>query len=260
MAKLKPVADAYGKKQTPTIACFNKAETKLGVDFDKLIEALQHYVDDHVAPVWATPAKLVKTDGFVKGQWALAFLDKSDEPGDEGYHDLTPDGFPLSKVFVKTTLANKDTVSVCASHELVEMLVDPANNMMTTGPNPNSMYAYETADPVEELSFKVNGIPMSDFVYPSYFEVFRKPGSVEFDRMGKVKKPFEILPGGYQIRFSHGKWWNKSGSPAKEKRFSKEDRGGHRSESRGEPLQVTSVEEIATSLARAGITDQRWLP
>jgi len=70
------------------------------------------------------------------------------QPGALAYHDLTPDGLPVSKVFVKTTLDNNDLVSVSASHELVEMLVDPAINMMTTGPDPKTMYAYESADPV----------------------------------------------------------------------------------------------------------------
>src|SRR4029077_5179272 len=90
-------------------------------------------------------------------------------------------------------------VSVSASHELVEMLVDPAINLMTTGPDPKATYAYESADPVEALSFPVNGIPMSDFVYPAYFEIFRKPRSVRFDHENKVTKPFQILSGGYQI-------------------------------------------------------------
>ena len=35
------------------------------------------------------------------------------------------------------------------------MLVDPAINIMTTGPDPKSVYAYESADPVEALSFPV---------------------------------------------------------------------------------------------------------
>src|SRR5439155_23485006 len=46
---------------------------------------------------------------------------------------------------------------------LVAMLVDPAINIMTTGPDPKVMYAYESADPVEQLSFKVDGIAMTDF-------------------------------------------------------------------------------------------------
>src|SRR5450755_541912 len=162
-----PVMGAFGEGGVPTIACFNKATTALGVDLDALIAAMQVYVEQYIVPVWGTPAKLIKTAGFQKGAWAMVFLDNADAPGALAYHDLTPDGLPQSKVFVKTTLANGDKVSVSASHELVEMLVDPAINMMATGPDRTLVYAYESADPVEELSFPVNDIPMSDFVYPS---------------------------------------------------------------------------------------------
>ena len=190
---------------------------------------MQEYVDAHVAPVWGTPAKLVKTNDWKPGAWAIVFLDNADQPGALAYHDLTPDGLPVSKVFVKTTLDNGDLVSVSASHELVEMLVDPAINLMTSGPNPKTIYAYESADPVEELNFKVKGIPMSDFVYPAYFETFRKKNSVKFDHMDRVSKPFQILKGGYQIIFRNGKYSEVFGSKAKKKRFQKEDRRGHRS-------------------------------
>ena len=103
---------------------------------------------------------------------------------------------------------------------------------MTTGPDPKVMYAYESADPVEQLSFKVDGIPMTDFVYPAYFEVFHKAGSVRFDQMKKVGKPFQILSGGYQIIFKNGKWSQIFASVSKKKRFGREDRRGHRSEQR----------------------------
>jgi hypothetical protein len=228
-----PTFGAFNQGELPKIACFNKATVALGVNFDALIAAMQVFVDRHVAPVWGTPAKLIKSKGFVKGAWAMVFLDNADQPGALAYHDLTPDGLPIAKVFVKTTLANGDLVSVSASHELVEMLVDPAINMLASGgPDPNATYAYESADPVEELNFPVNGIPMSDFVYPSYFESFRKPNSVQFDQMKQVTKPFQILKGGYQIVMKNGKETDVFGSKAKEKRFKKEDRRGHRSEAR----------------------------
>ncbi len=227
-----PVRGAFNQGGVPTIACFNRAKTKLGVNFDKLIAAMQAFIDDYVAPVWGTPAKLVKSDGFIKGAWAMVFLDDADQPGALAYHDLTPDGLPQAKVFVKTTIKNNDLVSVSASHELVEMLVDPAINMMTTGPDPKLMYAYESADPVEALSFPVKGIPMTDFVFPAYFEAFHKPGSVQFDQMKKVREPFQILSGGYQIIFKNGKWKQIYGSKAKKKAFKREDRRGHRSEQR----------------------------
>ncbi|MES1196453.1 MAG: hypothetical protein ABUL58_05865, partial [Steroidobacter sp.] len=232
MARQHPVFGAFNQGDTPTIACFNQATVDMGVDLDKLIAAMQIYIDKYVAPVWGTPAKLVKTKGFVKNQWAMVFLDDADQPGALAYHDLTPSGLPLAKVFVKTTLKNGELISVSASHELVEMLVDPAINIMTTGPDPKIIYAYESADPVEALSFKVNGIPMSNFVYPSYFETFHKPNSVQFDQMRQVTKPFQILKDGYQIIFKNGKWSQVYGSKAKQQHFRKEDRRGHRSETR----------------------------
>jgi len=153
------VFGAFNQGEIPTIACFNKATIALGVDFDALIAAMQVYVDKYVAPIWGTPAKLVKTTGFKKGAWAMVFLDNADQPDALAYHDLTPDGLPQSKVFVKTTLDNGDLVSVSASHELVEMLIDPAINLMTTGPNPKLVYAYESADPVEGAKLRCGWYP-----------------------------------------------------------------------------------------------------
>jgi len=234
MATTKQLFAAFNQGVTPTIACFidKSVKTPLGVNFDALIAAMQVYINNFIVPVWGTPAKLVKSTGFVKNAWAMVFLENADTPGALAYHDLTTDGFPLSKVFVKTTVEDGELVSVSASHELVEMLVDPAINMMTTGPDPKTIYAYEMADPVEALSFNVNGIPMSDFVYPSYFEGFRKAGSVKFDQLNKVTKPFQILSGGYQIIYKGGKWSQVFGSKAKEKKFAKEDRRQHRSQTR----------------------------
>ena len=249
----RPTFGAFNQGVIPTIACFIDKTTKtpLGVGLDALIAAMQAYVNQHVAPVWGTPAKLIKSTGFIKDTWAVVFLDNADQPGALAYHDLTPDGLPLSKVFVRTTIDNGDLVSVSASHELVEMLVDPAINMMTTGPDPKATYAYESADPVEALSFKVNNIEMSDFVYPSYFEIFHKPGSVKFDHLDKVNKPFQLLAGGYQIVFKNGKWTQTFASATKKKEFAQEDRRGHRSQIRRFlKRKRTSESEVARVHAR----------
>lgn len=248
MPTMRPTFAAFNQGDVPTIACFNKATTPLGVNLDALIASMQAFVDDDVAPVWGTPAKLVKTSDFLPGKWAMVFLDDADQPGALAYHDLTPDGLPLAKVFVKTTIANHDLVSVSASHELVEMLVDPAINLLTTGPDPMTVYAYESADPVEQLSYPVKGIAMTDFVYPAYFEGFHKANSVQFDRLKKVAKPFQILSGGYQIIFKNGKWSQIFASEAKKKRFTKEDRRGHRSEQRKKRTLIRADEK---AIARA---------
>ena len=234
MARHHSVRAAFDRGQVPTVACFNKAKTPLGLDLDKLLAALQKFVDTRVVPVWGTPARLVKSTGFLPGAWAVVFLDTADAPGALAYHDLTPDGFPLSKVFVKTIRDDNSSVSIATSHELVEMLVDPAINIWCNGPGAGVFYAYESADPVEDeaAAFPIDGIAMTDFVYPSFFEGFRKRGSTQFDETKKVNKPFQILKGGYQIVFKNGRETQIYGSKAKAKSFAKEDRRGHRSQYR----------------------------
>ena len=203
---VKSATGGFRQISVPRIACFNKASVSLGVDFGLLISAMQDYVDKFVAPVWGTPATLLKTSGFQKGYWAIAFLDDADQPGALAYHDIDRDGFPFSKVFVRTIQQNAASLSVSASHQLVEMLVDPTNRRMSLGSNNNFVYAFQAADPVQGLSFKVNGIEMADFLHPAYFDTLRKSGRQQFDAMNKVRKPFEILPGGYQMVCKNGGW------------------------------------------------------
>lgn len=65
------------------------------------------------------------------------------------YHDLTNEGLPISKVFVKTILADKTSVSVGATHEICEMAVDPWLNSAYQDPQ-GVFWAGEVCDPVED--------------------------------------------------------------------------------------------------------------
>jgi hypothetical protein len=218
------VLAAFDQGQIPTIACVNRATVPLGVGLGDLIAAMQEYVDRHVAPVWGTPCKLVEAPGpaVPDGNWGMVFLDDADQAGALGYHDLTQAGFPLSKVFVKTTQDDGGQVSVTASHELAEMLVDPGIQMGALGPK-NAWYAYETADAVESESFEVRGIPLSDFVYPAWFEGFRKPNSTQFDHNKLCTQPYQILKGGYMSVYAGGRWTQIFGAAAAKKRFNREN-------------------------------------
>jgi len=208
----------------PKIACINASTVDLGVDFDKLIAALQQFLDECFVPIWRTPAKLVKATRPLHSAWTLVFLDAAESSGENGYHALAGmNGLPQAKVFVKSTIDIGDKVTVTASHELAEMMVDPAINLWSEGPR-GAFYAYETCDAVEDEEFSIDGIAMSDFVYPSYFELFRKPDSVQFDYLKRVTKPFQILKGGYSVIRTGQTVEKKFGSKAKERKFRKEDR------------------------------------
>jgi hypothetical protein len=222
---------SFDQGQIPTIAVINEATVGLGVDLDALIAALQKFVDKDFAPIWGTHATLKKSNGFIPGAWAIAFIDNADVQGALGYHELTPDGLPLSKVFVETTIEAKQKVSVTACHELAEMLVDPAVNLWSEAPD-GTLYAYEMSDAVEEEEFEIDGIAMSDFVYPAYFEGFRAAGSTQFDFLKKINSPFQILSGGYSLVRYGGTVTQVFGSRKKEESFRQEDRRSHRSEYR----------------------------
>ncbi len=205
--KRMPTAAMFNQGGTPTIALVNAATVPLGVDLYALARALQIYVDQHYAPVWGTACKVVAVTGnqIPANCWGIVFLDNADQAGALGYHDLTPTGLPMSKVFVKTIQHYNESLSVTASHELAEMLVDPGIQMAVYGPN-GLFYAYETADACEAYGFKINGIIMSDFVYPSWFESFHPANSVKFDHLNKCSRPFQLLPGGYIGVFGRQGW------------------------------------------------------
>jgi hypothetical protein len=233
MQNRKRPSSGFNRAVIPTIACINKAKLHLGVDFDDMVAALQTFVDDCFAPAWGAPARLIKATKPKPGMWTMAFLDRPDAPDAEGYHDITKNGLPLSKVFVEPTIEGGDLISVTACHELCEMLVDPTATLWCDGPR-STMWAYEVCDAVEEETFNVDGVAMSDFVFPAYFELFRvkKPRSAQYDFLGKLKKPFHLLEGGYAIIRHNRRVQEKFGSKAKERRFNAEDRRFHRSEFR----------------------------
>jgi hypothetical protein len=228
----KPKSGFSKSAPDPTILCVNHATETLGVDFDRLIAALQKYVDEHFAPVWGVRANLEKARSPRTGTWTLLFTDdqdSADHAGWLGLHHL--EGNPIAKVFVKPVKDHGEKVSVAASHEIAEMLVDPAINLWATGPNGLS-YAYEVCDAVEEETFDIDGIAMCNFVYPAYFELFREQGSAQFDHMKKLKHPFQISLRGYATVLKNGKKVDITGSDEKKEDFKKEIRTDHRSEYR----------------------------
>lgn len=221
---IKPFKTAiyFDKGQTPTVCCINKSLHKYDSygGFPKLIEALQKYVSEYIAPVWGVTCQLKITEQIDSGCWAMVFMDDPDISDALGYHDLTQDHLPISKIFVKTTINSGDEVSVTAAHEIAEMLVDPGIQLCAIGPK--GFYAWETNDACQADTFTMPGygkIPMSDFVYPAWFEAFRKPKSTQFNHLNTITRPFQLLKGGYISIYYNNRWHQAFGSNSAEKKF-----------------------------------------
>jgi hypothetical protein len=191
---------------TIQISVINASTVISDADVPAVVDALQQQVTNDFGPIWGVNAILSIVPGGSQppaGSWWLTILDDADQAGALGYHDLTSEGLPLSKVFAATDLKYGSSWSVTASHELLEMLVDPNINltvlMQTDSQTAGTLYAYEVCDACEDDSFgyKIGTVLVSDFVYPSWFETFRKAGSTQFDQGKSIDKPFELIKGGY---------------------------------------------------------------
>ncbi|WP_187435480.1 hypothetical protein [Bradyrhizobium cytisi] len=246
-------AAAFNQGRFPTIAFVNKATTPLGVNLDKLVTALQKQLDEHFVPIWGYPAKLYVT-GKPKGdEWQIVFLEDADAANALGYHDITKDGQPISKVFVKTTLAAGEKISTTASHELLEMMIDPGAQLWAQNVD-GKLYAYEMCDAVESEEYEIDGIAVSDFVHPSFFESWHLPRAVQFDHLKKVTKPFDTLPNGYQIVNDGKSVHEVFGSETKKQDFQREIRAQHRSEYRKQLMEANEVaQQQPPDLAHAAV-------
>lgn len=163
--------------------------------------------------------------------WQLGFFDNSDQAGALGYHDATPAGLPLGKAFAGTDKQYGYDPNVTASHELWEMLGDP-DIVRVYQIDDKTFGAYELSDPVEadDLAFDVDGVKLSDFVYPAWFESYNQDGP--FDHTRAVTKPFSMAQGGYVSVWTPTTGWTQKFADEADIRYAARPRVGSRRERR----------------------------
>lgn len=201
---------AIVKDVVANVAIINQSTVVTDAQVYALTYSLQLLTRNDFYPAWGIMSHvyfLDKTAPLPKGDWSLVILDNADQAGALGYHDLTSDGFPLGKVFAKTTMDAGENWTVTASHELMEMLVDPYINLTIfnqTGNNTGQILPYEICDPVQgsNCTFTIAGLTMSNFVYPTWFEGFRPANSVKFDFMGVLTQPMQVYNEGYMSYYN----------------------------------------------------------
>jgi hypothetical protein len=198
-----------------TVAVINASTVIQNDQVEAAVDALQTQVRDDFAPVWGIDAKLTfladhpgsdKIADMLQAlkplprSWWLVILDNSDVAELLGYYDLTSEGLPLEKVFAETDTQNGRMWTVSASNALLQMLADPALNLTAFRPTSEAtgrLYGYDVCNPCKADEYEINGLRVSDFVYPAWFEWFHETGSTQFDHRNLVQAPFELRPGGY---------------------------------------------------------------
>jgi hypothetical protein len=127
------------------------------------------------------------------------------------------------------------------------MLADPEINLtvFVQQINKGLLYAYEVCDACEadQFGYKINGTLVSDFVYPAWFESFRKKGSTQFDYGKHIQAPLALLTGGYIGVFDV-----RSGT------------GWHQLTAEGQPYQYQMRPRVGSRRERRRTLRDQWLP
>lgn len=94
-----------------------------------------------------------------------------------------------------------DNWSVTASHEVLELIVDPFGNRLIAAAHPldpeqRVKYLVEVCDPCLSEWYPVNGLPVSDFYTPRYFDPVRVDAA-RYSFTGALRYPLDIAEGGY---------------------------------------------------------------
>jgi hypothetical protein len=171
--------------------------------------ALNNQVTQDLAAHWAginaAVSYATSLASLPRGAWPV-FLVKSLPPGEGGYH-LDQHNQPFAKVIAS---ASDASWTIDASHEIIEMLVDPSGNRMQTSQaikisghkisdaRGTFSYLVEACDPCEanKFAYEIGGIAVSDFITPHFYDASLTP-SVRYSFKGNVNRPRQLLPGGY---------------------------------------------------------------
>jgi hypothetical protein len=192
----------------PVIAITNVSTCLTDKQVAAVIPALQRQVTLDFRAYWSVDCQLrflPKGEPLAAGWWQISVTDNPDQAGALGYHELTSRGTPLGKVFAELDLQSGGSWTVTLSHELLEMLADPWINWCAQGSD-GKMYALEVCDAVEadKLGYVIDGVLVSDFVTPSWFEP-TQADRVDFKR--RITKPLELASEGYiSVLDADGRW------------------------------------------------------
>lgn len=174
-------------------------------DFTAAVSAVQKQITEHFAPAWggltaflsiaaAGPAAPQAVDGE-----AVYVLDDSDQMGALGYHEVAQGDVPVGFVFARTCQQNNIPWQTTLSHEVLEQLADPYTTQCAVVPfsgRPAVAVEFEVCDPVENDSYQIDGVPVSNFVFPAWFQ---PAGAAKgpYDQMGRLTNPLTLTGGGY---------------------------------------------------------------
>lgn len=183
---------------TLRIAYRNEANCVDPTEFANTVAALDKQLREHVSPVWGIEASCHVLADPNDADCIAHVQHKCDVKTALAYHTVIAAGKPMIIVGLDVCKKSGVSWSSAASHENIETAGDANCNLSVRGPinghGKKVSIDQENCDPVQDSSYKIDGVEVSNFVFPAWFKSRSKS---QLDQMGLVKKPFTLLPGGY---------------------------------------------------------------
>jgi hypothetical protein len=195
------VQQLHGGVEMIAVQVKNHSTVVADNDVKRVVDACNKQVLRHFGPVYGTQAEAhfaAKDTPLSQYDWQLIVVDDADTAGALGYHETSKNGTPLGYCFAKTTQQDGGLWTVTFSHEFLELLGDPEINLGAIDETGMKLYALEVCDACEDdsLAYAIDGVSLSDFVLPNFW-LSSTPVHAACSYTGAVKKPLQILPGGY---------------------------------------------------------------
>src|SRR5215471_10194555 len=120
-----------------------------------------------------------------------------------GYHARNFSGIPYGFVFTELSRELGESWTVTLSHEALEMIGDPQTNLLIAGPHPTHpnlevFHYFEMCDAVQDDTYEIDGVEVSNFLLPLYFTKTEERASRnEFLGTLPALESFGVNPGGY---------------------------------------------------------------
>jgi hypothetical protein len=181
-------------------------------EFFTVAAALQTQATRDVAPIWGVQAVIspfLKLEHVPPGYFPLVVVDAV--RGGHDYH-VPEQGLPMAVVqFLPGT-----AWSVLASHEMIEMIVDPGGNLTASAWVPDvgwRQYIVEVCDPCQDVFYLIGNVAVSDFVTPDYYDP-STTRDVRYSFTGALRAPLMLTADGYvSYMTSDGSVQQASGAP-----------------------------------------------
>ena len=189
-----------------TIQILNKSTLVGQRELERMVAAVAMQVQQHFAPSWSRlPAPVTLVTQPDPHQPMLVVVDDSDDPEALGYHTEAQGGLISGIVAAKPVLDARGSlfdgpmsISCVLSHEVLETHNDPFCDVWVDAPDGRRSWAFEMCDPVQDDSYVLDGVSVSNFVLGAFFDDMPAVGA-KFDWLGRLSGPFSISDGGYAV-------------------------------------------------------------